>query len=237
MGTTTDDEPRDLDPELATLLERAARPVTPVSAELRGELAAMTTALAADAERPVRRVRVPLVASLLAPLLVLGGAGAAFAAANIDWSSFWHNTTRWADWAEQPDAIVTYVLPGGGSCELRLGEVEFSPDPNRPAEIAVDERSAEATRAFFREGDVLAGIDLDAIIAESRTSDENFIENTDGSLTPFGYGTDAYDADVEFNDAVKQAVHVAVTKRLDGLGLPSAGLSWQSQEQCTGVAG
>lgn len=236
MATTTDDDLRDLDPELAALLTRAARPVTPASAELRDELAAMTAALA-DAERPARRVRVPVVASLLAPLLVLGGAGAAFAAANIDWSVFWHNTPHWADWAEQPDAIVSYALPGGGSCELRLGEVEFSPDPNRPAHVAVDEHSAAATREFFRAGDVLAGIDLDAIIVESRATDENFVENADGSPTPFGYGTDAYDADVEFNNAVKRAVHVAVAEHLDGLGLPAAGLSWQSQEQCTGVAG
>lgn len=236
MGPTTDDEPRELDPELAALLTRAARPVTPASAGVRDELATMTTAIV-DAERPARRVRVPVVASVIAPLLVLGGASAAFAAANVDWSVFWNETPTWAEWAEQPDAIVTYELPGGGSCELRLGEVEFGPAPNRPADVAVDERSADATRAFFRAGDVLAGVDLDAVIAESRATDENSIENADGTLTPFGYGTDAYDADVEYDLAVKQAVHVAVAEHLDELGLPSAGLSWQSQQQCTGLAG
>lgn len=236
MGPTTDDDPRELDPELAALLTRAARPVTPASAGVRDELATMAAAIV-DAERPARRVRVPVVASVVAPLLVLGGASAAFAAANVDWSVFWNDAPHWAEWAEHPDAIVTYELPGGGSCELRLGEVEFGPDPNRPADVAVDERSADATREFFREGDVLAGVDLDAIIAESRATDENVIENADGTSTPFGYGTDAYDADVEFQLAVKDGVHVAVEQHLDELGIPSAGLAWQSQEQCTGVAG
>lgn len=52
---------------------------------------------------------------------------------------------------------------------------------------------------------------------------------------PFGCGTDNFNADVEYALAVKEAVHEAITSHLDTLGIPSTGLGYQSQEQCTGM--
>lgn len=132
------------------------------------------------------------------------------------------------------DATIKYALPGGGSCELRLGEFHFSPDPNRPAGVAADPRSVDAAFAFLHSSDVLAASDVDGVIQENR-ADQNWTDDGSGTLGPFGYGTDNYNADVEYQLAVKEAVQEAIIAHLDALGIPSTGLGYQSQEQCTGV--
>lgn len=66
------------------------------------------TPFADRATRPTRRAAVLAAA----PVLTLGGAGAA-AAAVLDWSP----------WAQQPDVAFTYTLPSGATCAQRLGNV------------------------------------------------------------------------------------------------------------------
>ncbi|WP_056654513.1 hypothetical protein [Agromyces sp. Root81] len=236
MNTTNTDGPRGLDedPDLDRMLGAAVRPSTGMTPELRSRLALMAeSAMASD--RPKRRRHGALVAALLAPVLLFGGAGAAFAATMVDWSLFWGTSTEWQGWAVEPDAIVTYSLPGGGACELRLGDVAYSPDPARPVGVEADPRSADAVRDYLRAGDLFAEADVEDAIVSGRAVDENFIQNGDGSVTPFGYGTEQYNADVEYDDAVKRAIQDRMTEYVEGRGLPMVGVRFSSQEMCTGV--
>ncbi len=228
------DHPAGTDHELGVLLARAARPTTEATAEVRDQLAEMAAAIVSTSQVRSRR-RVGLISVVVAPILVLGAAGAAYAATTIDWSQLWHNTPEWAEWAQDPDASVHYALPGGGTCELRLGEVVYSPDPNRPAGVAADPGAEQAARDFLRTADLLTVADVDATITTMRDRDENWAQSEDGTAVPFGYGTDNYNADVEYNMAVKQAIQVAVTDHVEAMGIPSTGLGYQSQEQCTGA--
>ncbi|NYG21512.1 hypothetical protein BJY17_002259 [Agromyces hippuratus] len=240
MNTTNTDGLRGLDedPDLDRMLGAAARPSTGLTPEVRSRLAAMAeSAMAPD--RPSHRRRAALAAAVLAPVLLVGGAGAAFAATMVDWSQFWGTstsaTTEWQAWAEDPDAIVTYSLPGGGACELRLGDVTYSPDPARPDGVEADPRSADAVRDYLRAGDLFTEADVENAIVSGRVVDENFIEEDDGSRTRFGYGTENYDADVEYNMAVTSAIQNRMTEYVEGRGLPMVGVGWSGQEKCTGV--
>jgi len=232
--TQDKDDPAGTDHELGALLARAARPTTGSTADVRDQLAEMAVAIVGTSQVRSRR-RVGMMSVILAPMLVLGAAGAAYAVTTIDWSQLWHNTPEWDEWAQDPDATVNYNLPGGGTCELRLGEVDYSPDPNRPAEVAADPGAEQAARDFLRTADLLTVADVDATITTMRDKDKNWAQSDDGPAVPFGYGTDNYNADVEYNMAVKQAIHVAVMDHVESMGIPSTGLGYQSQEQCTGA--
>jgi len=222
------------DPQVAAWLHEVAPRVTPDDETLAAHLVAMTVATTWNSQKTSRR-RKAIAAAILAPVMVLGGAGAAFAATTIDWSSFWGNSAAgWTDWAQHPDATINYTLPGGGSCELRLGEFEYSPDPTRPADVKADPRVVAAALAYLRSADVFAASDVDGVIQENR-ADQNWANDGSDVLVPFGYGTDNYNADVEYNIAVKEAVQKAVFSHLDNLGIPSTGLGYKGQEQCTGM--
>lgn len=236
MSTDTEEPKVEPDPQVATWLELVA-PRTLVADEvLSAHLVAMAVATTRQS-RVVERRRRKVLSSILAPVFLVGATGVAVAATSIDWSSFWgaSTTSVWADWAQSPDATIKYTLPGGGSCELRLGRFQYSPDPNRPAGISADPGSVDAALEYVRSADVLADSDIDGTIEENR-SEQNFAEDDSGSLVPFGYGTDNYNADVEYNLAIKEAVPEAITAHLATLGIPSTGLGFQSQEQCLGNA-
>lgn len=234
MSTDVDEPVIEPDPQIGAWLRRAAPPVTADDDALAARLVTMAMATTRE-QRSATRRRQGIAAAILAPVLLLGVTGAAWAAATIDWSSFWqHGTTEWSDWAQHPDATITYSLPGGGSCELRLGEFQYSPDPNRPADVAPDPRSVDAAVDYVRSADVFADADVDGVIQENR-SDQNSADDGSGTLVPFGYGTDNYNADVEYNIAVQEAVQEAITTHLSTLGIPSTGLGFQSQERCTGT--
>ena len=222
------------DPQVATWLHQAAPQVTAHDEALTTHLRSMTDATTRP--QSTARGRHGIAAAVIGPIILFGGAGAAFAATTIDWSLFWgsSNTTEWAEWALHPDATLNYDLPGGGSCELRLGEFVYSPDPNRPPEVAADPKSLDAALDYVHSADVLADADVDGVIQENR-SEQNWVDDGSGTPAPFGYGTENYNADVEYNLAVKEAVHKAIIAHLDTIGIPSTGLGFQSQEQCTGM--
>lgn len=134
----------------------------------------------------------------------------------------------------RPDATLPYTLPSGQSCELRLGEFAFSPAEDRPADVASDPRVAAAARDFAHSSLAITDADAQKVIAENRSDDNTAIDD-DGNETPFGYGTANYDADVEYDTAVPEAVHDAIDAHLATLGIPSTGLTFASQQQCTGV--
>jgi hypothetical protein len=236
MSTDVEEPLAEPDPRIATWLHQVAPPVTADDEALAAHLVTMTRATTLESRGAARRKQ-GIAAAILAPVFLLGGAGAAFAATTIDWSWFWgfsSTTTEWAEWAQRPDATINYNLPGGGSCEMRLGEFDYNPDPNRPADVAADPKSVDAALDYLRTGDVLADSDVDGVIQENR-SDENWTTDDSGAQVPFGYGTENYNADVEYNLAVQEAVQEAITTHLDTRGIPSTGLGYQSQEQCTGM--
>ena len=235
MNTATKDYTIEPDPEMDALLHGAAPRVTPKDSALASRLRAMALA-AAEAQRRTSRRKQGIAAAILTPFLVVGGAGAAFAATTVDWSAFWgnSNSTEWASWAEHPDATVNYTLPNGGTCELRLGEFRYAPDADRPSDVEAAPQSVAAALHYLQTGDVLADADVEGAILENR-SDENWADDGAGGVAPFGYGTENYNADVEYELAVQEAVHEAIIAHLDGLGIPSTGLFFQGQEQCTGM--
>ncbi|POH68202.1 hypothetical protein C3B59_06720 [Cryobacterium zongtaii] len=221
------------DIRLGELLARAEHPTTTSNDLIRNHVAVMARTVV-EQDRQPRKRRAGIIAAILAPTLLLGTAGAAYAASTIDWGQFWFDTHKWAAWAEEPDAVLTYTLPGGGTCEMRIGEVRYSPDPNRPANVIADPRSETAARDFFRTNDVAQLVDVDAAISNLRATDGNWAMGDDGEWVPFGEGTSNYNADVEYNIAMKDAVSQAVTDHVESLGIPMTGLGFQSQEQCDG---
>ncbi|MCI4659482.1 hypothetical protein [Cryobacterium zhongshanensis] len=222
------------DDELVALLSRAARPTTETTTEIRHQLAAMAqTIVDSRGVRPRRKLG--LVSMIVAPFLLLGAAGAAYAATNIDWSQMWHNAPQWADWAQAPDATVTYSLPGGGTCEMRFGVVPDSPYPGGPAGVPADPRAEQTAREFLQTPNLLTLVDVAGTITSMRVKDKNWAQAGDGTEVPFGYGTDNYSADVEYNMAVKQAIQVGMEEHFESLGIPESGFGYQSQEQCTGA--
>ena len=220
------------DSRLGDLLAGAERPTTPSNESIRRHFSVMARTVA-EQERQPRKRRAGIVAAILAPVLVLGTAGAAYAASTIDWGQFWFDAPEWAAWADEPDAVLTYTLPGGGTCEMRIGEVSYDPDPNRPAGVIADPRAETAARDFLRTSDLSRIVDVDAAISALR-ADENWATDEDGEQVPFGAGSPNYNADVEYNIAMKDAVFRAVTDHVESLGLPVTGLGFQSQEQCDG---
>ncbi|WP_166880088.1 hypothetical protein [Salinibacterium sp. ZJ450] len=173
------------------------------------------------AEREARPLgvlrRMPrLAVAGVAAVLVLGGAGAAAAATFAGWSP----------WAQTPDAVYTYTLPSGAVCENRLGDVRGQ-----------DPAITEAIRTFVGGVDILAVADIDAALELMREQGTTqHLEN--GTEEPGGYGTVHYNADVEYNLAVNQAVSAVITNELlrQGFDLETdTGLSYAGESHCPGA--
>jgi len=221
------------DIRLGDLLAGAEQPTTTSNDVIRSHVALMARTVVEQDSQPRRR-RAGIIAAILVPTLLLGTAGAAYAASTIDWGQFWFSAPEWAAWAKEPDAVLTYTLPGGGRCEMRIGEVSYNPDTNRPADVMADPRAESTAREFLRNNDLAQHVNIDAAIAKLRATAENSARDNDGKSVPFGKGTPNFNADVEYNIAMKDAVLQAVTDHVESLGVPTTGLSFQSQEQCDG---
>jgi len=220
----------DLDGALHALMTRADRARELSDDGVRVRASAMARAIVAQDRTRGRRRRV--LAASLVPVLVLGTAGAAYAAVTVDWGRFWMQPAAWETWALTPDASFTYALPGGGSCEVRVGDVTYSPAADRPADVPADPAAADSAREYLRTADLARAIDVDAEIAKLRQ--QPMMYESEGDSIPFGYGTDHYNADVEYNLAVKDAVFTAVMSHVEAAGYPTTGLGFSSQERCEG---
>ncbi|MDF2666901.1 MAG: hypothetical protein K0R81_2751 [Microbacterium sp.] len=220
----------DLDDGLHALMTRADRARDLSDDGVRPRAAAMARAIVAQDRTRGRRRRV--LAASLVPVLVLGTAGAAYAAVTVDWGRFWMQPAEWQSWALAADASFTYTLPGGGTCEVRVGDVTFSPAANRAADVPADPAAADAAREYLRTADLAHTIDVDAAIAKLRQ--EPMTYEGEGDSVPFGYGTNQYNPDVEYNIAVKDAVFTAVMSHVEAAGYPATGLGFSSQERCEG---
>ncbi|KTR94299.1 hypothetical protein NS220_09465 [Microbacterium testaceum] len=220
----------DLDGALHALMSRADRARDMSEDGVRARAAVMARTVIADDRTRGRRRRA--LAAALVPVFVLGTAGAAYAAVTVDWGRFWAQPAPWEAWALTPDASFTYTLPGGGTCEVRVGDVTFSPAAERPAEVRADPAAADAALDYLRTADLAHAIDVDAAIGRLRQQPMTY-ESEEGSVA-FGYGTDQYNADVEYNIAVKDAVFTAVMSHVEAAGYPTTGLGFSSQERCEG---
>lgn len=219
------------------VLERTAPPVTPLTAELRDRLT--SAAREVTVERTGVKKRQLVLAAVVAPALVLVGAGAAYASGaanwwaplNVDGSA----SVGWTDWATHPDASVFYTLPSGLKCELRMGNVTYSPAANIPASAGTpDPSSLGAVLNYLHSGQLSSDLDVAAVIQENR-SDHNWFTDDQGNQVAFGYGTDHYNADVEYDAALNEAVSDAIDAHLASLGIASLGLGFQAQHQCAGT--
>lgn len=220
----------DVDSALHAMMTRADRAGDVSDDGVRARASMMARALVAEDRNRGRRKRV--LAAALVPVFVLGTAGAAYAAVTVDWSRFWTESAEWETWALTPDASLVYTLPGGGTCEVRIGNVTFSPAADRPADVPADPGAADATREYLRTTDLARAIDVDAEI--TRLRQESMTYEAEGESVPFGFGTNQYNADVEYNIAVKDAVFTAVMSHVEAAGYPTTGLGFSSQERCEG---
>jgi hypothetical protein len=190
------------DPALDALLD-ASSPPTPqgdamTPAEARALVAsALDQAAAAPRRRPGRR-RALVVGA--AAVMGLAGIGAAAAAVTqIDWSG----------WASDPDVAYTFTLPSGATCEARIGGT-----------IGASNESVDQARAFFREHDVLAMVDVDAEIARMRAEEDRAVIIDDaGTQVDASYGTAYYPSpDEEYQWAVSKVVGELFADELEWQG-------------------
>ena len=176
--------------------------------------------------RDSRRRRLSIGAAAAVPIVVLGGAGAAFASTAIDWSTFFGHTTTWADWAKNPDGAVHVTLPGGATCELRFAVNSLSDQPTDPAVLA---QTQDALRAYLNGGAVLIDANIDAVLRENQT-DQNWAPSGDATAVPFGPGTENDNPAVDYHIAALEGISKAIQAHVPGIG--TAGMGLQSQENC-----
>ena len=194
-------------------IERSAPHITR-GAGLDTEIALMAARARAVARRRPRPwgQRVAIAGAIVA--LAAGGATAAAA------------TGVWGPWAQNPDVIYTYRLPSGVWCEERIGNVQAYGHPDVVA----------AVEDILRNGDVFERADIGEAIAELR-ADESWFIGDGSNPTPSGYGTDYYNADDEYRQAVYRAVRVVLTADLEKRVPDHAesNLSWEGESHCPGA--
>lgn len=201
---------------LDRLLEVSAPSVTPDSPALADQLHHMVPEASepAAARRPSRpRPSRTAIAGLTSALVVVGAGSAA--AGGV-----------WSPWAQDPDTTVTYTLPSGATCEMRLGDVQDA-DPAMTAAI----------QDYLADVDLESVIDVDAQISALRADRDVFVVADDGSMTPAWYGTPDYKSpDEEYNLAHSMAITEAVTDELERQGFDTpAGFSYAGEAQCPGA--
>ncbi len=241
MSNVTEDrfEP---DPELERLLMAAAPPTSEATWKVRSLLASMAALCVAESVS-TRRRRMRVAASVAVPLVIVGGAGAAYASTTIDWSGFFGHTTAWADLVQNPspstsaggvpspDGDVRFTLPSGATCELRLVLV---PDRAHPADPAALVQSRDALRAYLAGGTVLADANIDGVLAENR-GDQNWVLKDGQTPIPFGPGTSNDNADVDYHGAALEGINKAIQAHVPGT--TAAGVALIGQENCDAGAG
>ncbi len=230
MSNMIEDQIEESDPEFQRLVILAARPTTETTSELRARVSSMAAATA-DAGRVRRRKHLSIGAAVAVPIVVLGGAGAAFASTVIDWSTFFGHATAWADWAQNPDGAVHVTLPSGASCELRFA---VNSDQDHPADPAVLARTRDALQTYLAGDTVLADANIDAVLGENQ-SDQNWAQVGDATAVPFGPGTDNDNPDVDYHLAAMEGIGKAIQAHVAGIG--TGGIGLQAQENCDDGAG
>jgi len=193
----------DPDP-LDELLAQSDPRTTTATPELREELTRMAVASLSD-RRAVgsRRLRIAAGAGVAAVAL-FAGAGTAAATGVIEWGP----------WAQNPDVVYVYALPGGQACELR---VTFD-----------DPATGETARGLLAGVELGDEIDVDAVIDTMRRTPATAADEF-GDSWDVGYGTESYPKpNEEYAQAVGVAVSQYLTVALAGAGVeePASDLTW-----------
>ena len=151
--------------------------------------------------------------------VLLAGAGVAVAAEVIEWP----------DWAADPTGAYTFVLPSGVSCEAKLGNV-LTYNGERRDELRAD------LKDWFEHTDIVAEVTpvVADFIEESRAG-RNLVKLDDGTEVEGGYGTEYYNADLEYEMAFNHALNALVYEEVARLGYPDDLLmSHESASFCPG---
>jgi len=211
-GSTAEDR------EFAELVRSAAPPAPALTGAVLTELHAMTRATVGPRRRSRKRRWFTGLAAVGA--LVAAGVGGAAIGSQPAEDYSWGKGTTWAAWAQHPAATLTYDLPGGGTCEQRLGEVD-----------AKDPASEAFAKKFMGSTDLVAGADVGSAIAKLRSEDYQ-VHSPDGRMVQGGYGTPYYNADYEYDQAVTAAVQAEILDAAQAAG--HAGVSYTGQTRCKG---
>ncbi|TDE94890.1 hypothetical protein EXU48_08880 [Occultella glacieicola] len=211
--------PRQTDDDHLDALLNASSPPAPLAGAATETDLATLVAEARTAAIPPRPGRTRRHLTAVSAAVVLGLAGAGAAAATV-------TDADWLPWAQEADVIFTYTLPSGAVCEERIGDVGSSGDPE----------AVEATREFFRDNDVLALADVDAMIAQIRQEDASGGE--DGTeVSADDPDAQPMSADMEYGLALGRAISDLVTAELrsQGFDTDAAGVSYSGQAWCPGA--
>ena len=134
-----------------------------------------------------------------------------------------------APWADDPTGTFSFTLPSGGVCEQRIGDLQVAnPEAN------------EMVHDWLNDHTLNEIADIDAAIAATRAEGPQTYQF--GGLDRrsdliFGYGTDVYDADYEYVNAMRQATYDGVHAKLLEEGYTDYAdynLSWEGELRCTG---
>lgn len=173
-----------------------------VSPRERAELRAM--ARATTTRGGIRRFAPRGAAAIaMAGVLITAGGAAAAAALGV-----------WQPWAQDPDVVVHYEMPDGATCEYR---------------IVFDSTTPEATQAAITaavaDPEVLSSDAISAAISAYRADPGTQRDADTGE--PMGYGTENYNPEWEYFNAVNAVLHAHLGEQ----GL-NAGLATRGQAEC-----
>lgn len=198
---------------LTILLDDSA-PHTPMANRMHDSaLRDLVQAARREAKRSRRhRVTPRSVAIGTVLFLTLGGAGAAAAA----------TLSGWQPWAENPDAVVHFTLPGGASCEYRI----VAQDTGNRSDFTT-------ARDYLKSTDVLALADIDGELARVTAGE---VSRDGDSVVP---ATSVYSEDQLYYQGVTGAINNVIWHELEARGISSpitgSDLSFASQSDCAGV--
>lgn len=202
-----------VEPDTDNWLDRSA-PQLSEPDHLGESLIALVVSTRRAAQPRKRRQRRAVLIGTTTAMLIAGGTAAA--AAIGGWT---------APWASQPLGTLTFTLPSGGTCEQRIGDLRIA-----------DARAQSLVQKWLSDHTLAEVADVDAAVETIRAEPDQTWDNGSGDPPiTFGYGTEHYDADYEYVDAVFRAESTAVTAKLNDAGFTEyLPMRWDSELRCSG---
>jgi hypothetical protein len=166
-----------------------------------------------DASRgPRRRLRRSAKVTIGAAVVaLLAGGAAATATAELHWSG----------WIDNPAGEYHFTLPSGATCTGQAGDVT-SKNPEVTKEV----------EDWFRHTDVMAVADVEAVISQWRKTPVTYMEE-DGTVVEVVPGSSHYDADIEYRNAVSDAVQAALDAAMADHGFAGIEYSVKGEGVCS----
>lgn len=190
--------------ELDQRLNRAAPVIAPHTESILLEIGRMSVEVVSSQREQRRRRRTAIAGGAL--VLTLAGGTAAAAV-----------STGWSPWADEPQAIYSFALPSGGSCELR---VKTSPMSNAASADIPDSDApeVEAAESYLASVDLESAIDVNEQIRKMAAADM-FV----AGASP----------DEKTYSAAFDAIGVLVNEELDRRGFPRVNMGGEGK--CDGA--